>query len=188
LGDFILVTGGARSGKSRFAELLAGCSGLPVTYIATAQILDKEMAERVEKHRQSRPAEWDLIEEPFKIEKALLDLKDSQGIILLDCVTVWLSNLLLAGTPDQEILTQVGKAAQTAVGISPKVIFVTNEVGQGIVPDNPLARKYRDLAGWANQILAGAAAAVYYVVAGYPLEVKQQGQQILDSLRLQKNL
>lgn len=183
MGDFILVTGGARSGKSRFAELLAGCSGLPVTYIATAQILDKEMADRVEKHRQSRPAEWDLIEEPFNIEKALLDLKDNQGIILLDCVTIWLSNLLLADSP--EILTQVRKVAQTAVEIGPKVIFVTNEVGQGIVPDNPLSRRYRDLAGWANQILAEAATAVYYVVAGYPLEIKQQGQQLLNNLLLQ---
>lgn len=181
MGDFTLVTGGARSGKSRFAELLAGNSGLPVTYIATAQILDKEMADRVEKHRQSRPAEWDLIEEPYNIEKALLDIKDSPGIILLDCVTIWLSNLLLADSP--EILTQVQKVAQTAVQINHKVIFVTNEVGQGIVPDNPLSREYRDLAGRANQILAEAATAVYYVVAGYPLEIKQQGQQLLNSLR-----
>jgi adenosylcobinamide kinase/adenosylcobinamide-phosphate guanylyltransferase len=81
-----------------------------------------------------------------------------------------------------DILTQVRKVAQTAVQIRPKVIFVTNEVGQGIVPDNPLSRKYRDLAGWANQILAKAAKEVYYVVAGYPLEIKQQGQQLLNSL------
>ena len=208
MGDFILVTGGARSGKSRFAELLVTCSGLPVTYIATAQIWDQEMAERVEIHRQRRPAEWNVIEEPCDIKKILLSLKDEPGFILLDCVTVWLSNLLLAA-PDSEttqqepnqgapagscasdcpktaaedkILTQVCQVAQTATEIRPRIVFVTNEVGQGIVPDNPLARKYRDLAGRTNQILAEAADSVYMVIAGYPLEIKRQGQQILNNL------
>jgi len=206
--DFILVTGGARSGKSRFAELLAACSGLPVTYIATAQIWDQEMAERVEIHRQRRPAEWNVIEAPCDIEKILLSVKDEPGFILLDCVTVWLSNLLLAVSDSEEtrqepnqstvagsctsdslkpaaedkILTQVCQVAQTATEIRPRVVFVTNEVGQGIVPDNPLARKYRDLAGRANQILAEAADSVYVVTAGYPLEIKRPGQQILNNL------
>ncbi|HWQ89721.1 MAG TPA: bifunctional adenosylcobinamide kinase/adenosylcobinamide-phosphate guanylyltransferase [Desulfitobacteriaceae bacterium] len=208
MGDFILVTGGARSGKSRFAELLAACSGLPVTYIATAQIWDQEMAERVEIHRQRRPAEWNVIEEPYDIEKILLSLKEKPGFILLDCVTVWLSNLLLAASDSEitqqelkgstaagscpsdslkpaaedKILTQVCQVAQTAAEIQPRVVFVTNEVGQGIVPDNPLARKYRDLAGRANQILAEAADSVYVVMAGYPLEIKRPGQQILNNL------
>ena len=208
MGDFILVTGGARSGKSRFAELLVTCSGLPVTYIATAQIWDQEMAERVEIHCQRRPAEWNVIEEPCDIKKILLSLKDEPGFILLDCVTVWLSNLLLAasdsettqqepnqGAPagscasdcpktaaEDKILTQVCQVAQTATEIRPRIVFVTNEVGQGIVPDNPLARKYRDLAGRTNQILAEAADSVYMVIAGYPLEIKRQGQQILNNL------
>lgn len=221
LGNFTLVTGGARSGKSRFAELLATHSGLPVTYIATAQIWDLEMADRVEKHRQSRPTEWNLIEEPYHINKTLLSIKENSGLILLDCVTIWLSNLLLASSNPEEsltntsspsnnysstsdstekkpiyfspsiiaetaILSEVQKVAQTAAQISPKVIFVTNEVGQGIVPDNPLARAYRDLAGRANQILAEAATKVYFVVAGYPLEIKHQGQQLLDTLRSTK--
>jgi adenosylcobinamide kinase/adenosylcobinamide-phosphate guanylyltransferase len=189
MGDFILVTGGARSGKSRFAELLAARSGLPVTYIATAQIWDEEMAERVEKHRQSRPAEWNVIEEPYDIEKTLLALQESPGLILLDCVTIWLTNLLLdESRPADEaaILAQVKKVAQTAADSSSRVIFVTNEVGQGIVPDNPLARKYRDLAGRANQILAQAADSVFIVIAGYPLEIKHQGQQILNSLLSQE--
>ncbi|MHB8125770.1 MAG: bifunctional adenosylcobinamide kinase/adenosylcobinamide-phosphate guanylyltransferase [Desulfitobacteriaceae bacterium] len=191
MGNFTLVTGGARSGKSRFAELLATHSRLPVTYIATAQIWDKEMANRVEKHRQSRPSEWNLIEEPYHIEETLLSMKENNGLILLDCVTIWLSNLLLADSNQKEsdeagILTEVTKVAQTAVKISPKVIFVTNEVGQGIVPDNPLARAYRDLAGRANQILAEAATNVYFVVAGYPLEIKHQGQQLLNTLHSKK--
>ncbi len=211
MGDLILVTGGARSGKSRFAELLAAHSGLPITYIATAQIWDDEMADRVEKHRQSRPSTWNVIEEPIHIEETLLNLKENNGLILLDCVTLWLTNLLLAdsnpekspandhpntNTPtdkpfnsnpisidESEILNNVRRAAQITSQISPKVIFVTNEVGQGIVPDNPLARVYRDLAGRANQILAEAASAVYFVVAGYPFEIKHQGQQLLNTLR-----
>ncbi len=188
MGNFTLVTGGARSGKSRFAELLATHSRLPVTYIATAQIQDQEMADRVEKHRQSRPTEWNLIEEPYHIKETLLSIKEKPGLILLDCVTIWLSNLLLASSNPEEaaILTEVQKLAQTAAQIFPKVIFVTNEVGQGIVPDNPLARAYRDLAGRANQILAEAATSVYFVVAGYPLEIKHQGQQLLDTLRSQE--
>ncbi|MFZ3100921.1 MAG: bifunctional adenosylcobinamide kinase/adenosylcobinamide-phosphate guanylyltransferase [Desulfitobacteriaceae bacterium] len=185
MGNFTLVTGGARSGKSRFAELLATYSGLPVTYIATAQIRDQEMADRVEKHRQSRPPEWNLIEEPYQIKETLLSLKETPCLILLDCVTLWLSNLLLASSNPEEaaILTEVQEVAQIAAQITPKVIFVTNEVGEGIVPNNPLARAYRDLAGRANQLLAEAASAVYFVVAGYPLEIKRQGQQLLDTLR-----
>ena len=195
LGDFTLVTGGARSGKSRFAEVLATHSGLLVTYIATAQIWDKEMADRVEKHRQSRPPEWNVIEEPYHIEETLHSMKENRGLILLDCVTIWLSNLILQNSNLKdsqgfyspinvaEILSKVQKVAQTVALISPKVIFVTNEVGQGIVPDNPLAREYRDLAGRVNQILAEAATAVYFVVAGYPLEIKHQGQQLLNTLR-----
>lgn len=212
MSKLILVTGGARSGKSTFAEALARSSGRKVTYIATAQIWDEEMAYRVQKHRQSRPAEWDLIEEPLNIREVLFSLKENVGVVLLDCVTLWLSNLILkyhSIEPDpyakstnpiehysteqtqpfyeqqieQKILALVREAAAVALEINPTVILVTNEVGSGIVPDNPLARAYRDLAGRSNQILAQAAAEVYLVVAGYPLEVKGPGQLILDRLQ-----
>ena len=191
MSKLTLVTGGARSGKSRFAELLAKSTGKPVIYVATAQVGDEEMAQRVAKHRQTRPPEWHLIEEPIKVIEVLAKFRDDDVTILLDCVTLWLTNLLLAteaaerSDPEEterDILQQVAAVAQTAATIQPNVIFVTNEVGQGIVPENVLARAYRDLAGRANQILARAAATVYLVVAGYPLEIKQTGQRLLDLL------
>lgn len=198
MSNFTLITGGARSGKSTFAEQLAAHPGRPVIYIATAQVLDDEMALRVEKHKQQRPSNWQLIEEPFNIPTVLERIRNEDAIVLLDCVTIWLSNLMLktlSSTPEsvfpdtltpeaeEEILVQVQKAATLAQKIAPKVIMVTNEVGQGIVPDNPMARSYRDLAGRSNQLLAHQADKVFWVVAGYPLEIKQSGQELLDSLK-----
>lgn len=210
LSQFTLITGGARSGKSHFAELLAAHSKRPVTYIATAQVWDEEMALRVKKHQQQRPATWRLIEEPLNIRDTLIQLKDEDGVILLDCVTLWLTNLLLKeqaqpvtpSCPDgatnpsdlqgdhdlsnvelqAQILASVKDVAQLAQEIKPQVIFVSNEVGQGIVPENPLARAYRDLAGRSNQILAHSADQVYMVVAGIPMEIKHSGEKLLASL------
>lgn len=211
MSNFVLITGGARSGKSSFAELLASHPGKPVIYLATAQVLDDEMALRVKKHRNQRPDNWHLIEEPLNIPAVLKEVTDENAVILLDCVTIWLSNLLLESlsspsssdsdsdsdspqevtvplhlTPEAEdtILSQVQKVATLAREITPQVIMVTNEVGQGIVPDNPLARSYRDLSGRANQLLARHADKVYWVVAGYPIEVKQSGQELINSLSL----
>lgn len=193
MSQFTFITGGARSGKSRFAELLAAHAKRPVIYIATAQILDGEMALRVKKHQQQRPSTWRLIEEPRNILDTLLKLKDDDGIILLDCVTLWLTNLLLEGyvqddhdcfnnTLEPQILKSVQEVAQLARDIKPEVIFVSNEVGQGIVPENALARAYRDLAGRSNQILARSADQVYMVVAGIPMELKHSGEKLLASL------
>ena len=191
---FTLVTGGARSGKSHFAELLAAQPKRPVIYIATAQIWDEEMALRVKKHQQQRPSTWRLIEEPRNIRDTLIQLKDEDAVILLDCVTLWLTNLLLAGQAKQQndhplsdlvepkILATVQEVAQLAHEIKPPVIFVTNEVGQGIVPENPLSRAYRDLAGRSNQILAHSADHVYMIVAGFPMEIKHAGEKLLASL------
>lgn len=188
MSQFTLITGGARSGKSRFAERLAAHAKRPVTYIATAQIRDEEMALRVKKHQQQRPSTWRLIEEPRNILDTLIQLKDEDGVILLDCVTLWLTNLLLADGDlfsnelEPQILAMVKGVAQLAREIKPHVIFVSNEVGQGIVPENPLARAYRDLAGRSNQILAHSAEQVYMVVAGFPLEIKHSGEKLLASL------
>lgn len=206
MSTFTLITGGSRSGKSRFAELLAAHIALPnrpVTYIATAQIWDEEMAVRVKKHQEQRPAAWRLIEEPMNIYDTLLQMDDEDGIILLDCVTLWLTNLLLAeqavstthadpNTPqshsiyekiETKVLTIVRDVAKIAKEIKPEVIFVTNEVGQGIVPENYLSRAYRDLAGRSNQILAESADSVYWVLAGLPMEIKRSGETLLSSLR-----
>lgn len=188
MSQFTLITGGARSGKSRFAELLAAHAKRPVIYIATAQIWDEEMALRVKKHQQQRPSTWRLIEEPRNIRDTLLQLKDEDGVILLDCVTLWLTNLLLADGDlfnnelEPQILDIVKDVAQLAREIKPQVIFVSNEVGQGIVPEYPLARAYRDLAGRSNQILAHSADQVYMVVAGFPMEIKHSGEKLLASL------
>jgi len=188
MSQFTLITGGARSGKSRFAELLAAHAKRPVIYIATAQIGDEEMALRVKKHQQQRPSTWRLIEEPRNIRDTLIQLKDEDVIILLDCVTLWLTNLLLADGDlfnkelEPQILDVVKDVAQLAREIKPQVIFVSNEVGQGIVPEYPLARAYRDLAGRSNQILAHSADQVYMVVAGFPLEIKHSGEKLLASL------
>ncbi|OLN29959.1 bifunctional adenosylcobinamide kinase/adenosylcobinamide-phosphate guanylyltransferase [Desulfosporosinus metallidurans] len=210
MSQFTLITGGARSGKSHFAELLAASAKSPVIYIATAQIWDDEMALRVKKHQQQRPSTWRLIEEPQAIRDTLFQLKDENGVILLDCVTLWLSNLLLKGqtkpaapsehTPEEssldpqetseqftdlepQIVATVKEVAQLAQEIKPQVIFVTNELGQGIVPEYPLARAYRDLVGRCNRVLAQSANDVYLVVAGFPIEIKHAGEKLLASLR-----
>ncbi|AET67100.1 adenosyl cobinamide kinase/adenosyl cobinamide phosphate guanylyltransferase [Desulfosporosinus orientis DSM 765] len=198
MSEFTFITGGARSGKSSFAERLAAKDKRPVIYIATAQVWDKEMAIRVKKHQEQRPASWRLIEEPLNIRETLTLLKDEEVVILLDCVTLWLTNMLLAGQADQaeeaeqgsqiynhiepKILDIVKDVARLAQEIKPKVIFVSNEVGQGIVPENPLARAYRDLAGRSNQILARCAENVYMVIAGFPIDVKSSGEKLLASL------
>lgn len=196
MSDLILITGGARSGKSSFAELLAAHPGLPVVYIATAQVYDEEMALRVKKHREQRPSDWSLVEEPLAISSVLEHYRNERVVLLLDCVTLWLTNLLLSeyseessedpfaqDEKEQIILDQVRRIAHLAQDIVPQVIMVTNEVGQGIVPDNPLSRAYRDLAGRANQLLGRTASKVYSVVAGYPVEIKESGQALIDSLK-----
>lgn len=177
MSNTILITGGARSGKSRFAEELTRSFGTALCYIATAQALDGEMDERIERHRLRRGNQWETIEEPLMIPQTLARIDGIYSAILLDCVTLWLSNLLLShdeNDPAAEglVLTNVQRLAATLRGMSTPVILVTNEVGQGIVPENPLARLYRDIAGQANQILAAACTTVYVTISGIPLKLK----------------
>lgn len=196
MSELIFITGGARSGKSSFAELLAAYPRLPVVYVATAQVYDQEMALRVQKHREQRPAEWDLVEEPLELASVLERYRQKNIVLLVDCITLWLTNLLLSdyqegleddsqalAAREKQILEQVRAVAHLARDIAPQVILVSNEVGDGIVPDNPLSRAYRDLAGRANQILARAADKAYAVIAGYPVDLKASGQALLDSLQ-----
>ena len=164
----ILVTGGARSGKSAFAEgLIAAMPGDPV-YIATARPGDAEMAERIARHRASRGPGWTTIEEPLDLCAALAN-SDGQGPRIVDCLTLWLSNLMLAEAEWEAAATAL---ADTLAGQASPVVLVTNEVGLGIVPDTPLGRAFRDAAGMLNQRIAHACDAVYLVVAGQPLKVK----------------
>jgi adenosylcobinamide kinase/adenosylcobinamide-phosphate guanylyltransferase len=164
----VLITGGARSGKSRRAEMRARAfPGRPV-YIATAEALDAEMAERIEKHRARRGNEWLEREVPLDLIPALL-ATDGGGARLIDCLTLWLSNLLHA---QRDWAKAVSELAEALSRQKSPVIMVTNEVGLGIVPDNTLARAYRDAAGQMNQRIAAAADEVEFVVAGLPMKLK----------------
>lgn len=181
MAKIILVTGGARSGKSVFAEQLAESYGQRVAYIATAEIWDREMAERVEIHRDRRPEQWLTFEAPLQAQAVIAEAAASCEVILFDCLTVYTSNCLLAVPEDagahrrsQSVLSSIDMLVQAAQGCQGTVIFVTNEVGDGIVPENKLAREFRDLAGWVNQRVAKAADEVFLVVCGLPVEIKQR--------------
>jgi adenosylcobinamide kinase/adenosylcobinamide-phosphate guanylyltransferase len=179
-GKIILVTGGARSGKSEFAEQYALMSGKPVAYIATAQIYDEEMRLRVALHRQRRPNNWRTYEAPYFAEKAIDQAVTHADIILFDCLTLYTSNLLLApNVSDNQkergryIAAQIELLLESARSSQATVIFVTNEVGMGVVPENALAREYRDVAGLANQQVAACADEVYLVVSGLAVDIKK---------------
>jgi adenosylcobinamide kinase/adenosylcobinamide-phosphate guanylyltransferase len=168
-----LILGGARSGKSSFAEKqaeeLAKASDADLLYIATGQAFDAEMTNRIARHQADRAAIWTTLEEPLELPKALEAKMTKDQVILVDCVTLWLSNLMLSKrNVEQEAQTLVD-VLETAKG---HVIFVSNEVGQGIVPDNALARRFRDEAGWLNQKLAAVADEVVFITAGLPQWLK----------------
>lgn len=172
-----LITGGTRCGKSRFAEQLAQQYGAPLCYLATAQPLDHEMDDRIARHRARRGSDWHTVEEPLALPQTLARLDGSYRALLVDCVTLWLTNLLLLRElPDAEreeaLLGDVRSLATTLRAIATPVILVTNEVGMGIVPEHPLGRLFRDLAGQANQILAATCNEVYAMISGIPLKLK----------------
>ena len=174
--NLIYVTGGARSGKSRLAERRAGelAGGGQVTYLATAQAFDTEMTERTLRHRQDRPAGWPTLEEPLNVAAALGGV---QGVVLLDCLSLWVSNLMLRGDTDGAILQaahdlmRVQRERGGPLSVHP-LIVVSNEVGSGIVPDNALARRYRDTLGWVNQAVAEASSEAWMAVSGLPMRLK----------------
>lgn len=165
------MTGGARSGKSRFAEDALGHYSR-VGYLATAAAGDGEMAVRIEQHRARRNPAWVTLEEPRDIVACIEAHAPALDAILVDCVTLWLSNLLGDGLSDSDILVRVDQLAAYLAAPGTRVMCVTNEVGSGIVPATPLGRRFRDLAGTANQRLAGGAHAVYWLVSGIPVRVK----------------
>ena len=176
----ILITGGARSGKSTFAEKLASnLANGRKAYIATAQVFDDEMAQRIKIHQSRRGEDWKTFEAPFNAEEAIIEAGGDFDVILFDCLTIYLSNFLCAfenvddiDKINAELQIVVKKLINAAKRIRGTIIFVTNEVGAGIVPENKLARVYRDCAGIANQMIAAEADEVYLVVAGIPLKIK----------------
>ncbi|WP_455914353.1 bifunctional adenosylcobinamide kinase/adenosylcobinamide-phosphate guanylyltransferase [Pseudomonas syringae] len=166
-----LILGGARSGKSRLAEKLASDSGLDVIYIATSQPLDGEMNQRVALHRERRPAEWGLIEEPVELARVLRENAGEGRCLLVDCLTLWLTNLLMLDDPQR--LAQEREALLDGVAEWPgEIIFVSNETGLGVVPLGELTRRYVDEAGWLHQALAERCHRVVFTVAGLPMTLK----------------
>ncbi|MGD1878236.1 MAG: bifunctional adenosylcobinamide kinase/adenosylcobinamide-phosphate guanylyltransferase [Kiloniellaceae bacterium] len=167
-----LILGGARSGKSTYAERLAESADGPCIYLATAAAGDAEMAERIALHRRRRGPRWSTQEEPLDLGGALLAASLPGSVILVDCLTLWLSNVMHAGL-------NVNNQCEQLLAVLPRlagpVIFVSNEVGLGIVPDNALARRFRDDAGRLNQAVAAAAQQVVFVAAGLPLVMKSEG-------------
>ena len=178
-GDLVLVTGGVRSGKSAFAERLAAGYGLPVVYVATAEAGDAEMAARIAAHRARRPPSWTTLEAPLEPAGAVRAIGEGRYVVLLDCLGMLVSNVLLAehegagAAPRLErVVAELGELAR---GPQRRLIVVTAEVGLGFLPLSPLARTYLDLLGAANQRLAHAAARVYLVVAGIPVDLRALG-------------
>ncbi|SMC23583.1 adenosylcobinamide kinase /adenosylcobinamide-phosphate guanylyltransferase [Desulfacinum hydrothermale DSM 13146] len=168
-----LVLGGARSGKSTFAESLVAAFPPPHVYVATAQVLDAEMEARVAAHRARRGSHWRTVECPLDLPQTLSELDREGSPILVDCITLWLSNLL-ADRGDAGAKDAVERLCRVLEATASPVVLVSNEVGCGIVPANAMARTYRDLAGWANQRLAAACRAVTLVAAGLPWTLKPQ--------------
>ena len=165
-----LILGGTRSGKSRFAETLAAASGKSLVYVATAQALDDEMHTRIAHHQSSRTNHWLTIEEPLNLSATLQQLSTEKTCILVDCLTLWLTNILLAG--DDIFQRERTALLETLPQLTGDIIFVSNEVGMGIVAADPLSRRFVDEAGRLHQALATLCDHVTFVTAGLPLSLK----------------
>ena len=165
----MLVLGGARSGKSAYAERLVAESGLEPVYVATAEARDAEMTARIEAHRARRNPSWRTVEAPDRLEDALRAQTGEGRAVLVDCLTLWLSNLMLGGTDVEARSSALAGVARAAPGLC---VFVSNEVGLGLVPDNALGRRFRDAQGRLNQTIAGVADTVVFMAAGLPLVLK----------------
>jgi adenosylcobinamide kinase/adenosylcobinamide-phosphate guanylyltransferase len=168
-----LVLGGARSGKSRYGLGLAACCPAPYLFVATCEPRDAEMEARIAAHQRERGSEWIAQEVPLELTAALQTAQGAYGVILVDCLTMWVSNLLHHSGRDQgRTQTACEQLVESLQTTSTPTILISNEVGLGIVPDNPLAREFRDQVGWLHQRLARVADLVVMVVAGVPLLVK----------------
>ncbi|WEX76075.1 bifunctional adenosylcobinamide kinase/adenosylcobinamide-phosphate guanylyltransferase [Sinorhizobium numidicum] len=166
----VLVLGGARSGKSSFAEKLVEASGLPMHYVATGRAFDDEMRERIGRHQAARQGKgWTTHEEPLDLVGALRHIDDPARAILIDCLTLWVTNLMME---ERDMAAEFAALAAFLSDARARLILVSNEVGLGIVPENRMARDFRDHAGRLHQIVAEKSAEVYFVAAGLPLKMK----------------
>lgn len=168
-----LILGGARSGKSRLAEQIAKDSGLSVIYMATAQALDEEMQQRIAHHQQQRPAHWQVLEEPIYLADRLLQCDQANQLILVDCLTLWLSNLLFAEDPALQ-QQQMQKLFEILPQLQSQIILVSNETGLGVVPMGEISRRFVDEAGRLHQTLGQLAHKVMFCVAGFPMILKDE--------------
>jgi len=171
MGKITFILGGARSGKSTYALNLAK-KRKKVAFIATCQGLDQEMQARIKLHKKTRPFHWQTFEEPQKTSELLSKISGKFEVILIDCLTLLVSNLMLKGVKDKAIKKEITKVLAALKKIKADTIIVSNEVGLGIVPENKLARDFRDLAGKINQIVAAESDEVFFMVSGIPWRVK----------------
>lgn len=169
---FTFILGGARSGKSSYAVNLAKSMGKKIIFIATCIPGDKEMKHKVKLHRKSRPSTWKVIEEGVNIDSVLRKIKTDCDAILIDCISLFISNLMAIEPNDEKVENKVRRVIEQLKKLAVEVIIVSNEVGMGIVPDNPLARRFRDLLGRSNQMLAQSADVVIMMHAGIPTVIK----------------
>ncbi|OWV77960.1 adenosylcobinamide kinase/adenosylcobinamide phosphate guanyltransferase [Rhizobium sp. R634] len=169
LSNSTLVLGGARSGKSRFAENLITSSGLERHYIATGRAWDDEMQARIDQHKADRGGSWTTHEEPLDLAERLKAIDGAGRAIIVDCLTLWLTNLMMEG---RDIALQAAALAAWLPQAKAKLVIVSNEVGLGIVPENRMAREFRDHAGRLHQMIAAKADEVYFIAAGLPLKMK----------------
>jgi adenosylcobinamide kinase/adenosylcobinamide-phosphate guanylyltransferase len=172
MAKITFITGGARSGKSRLAEELTAKKGDPLGYLATGQAGDAEMTARIARHQARRGTAWQTMEEPIRVLEVLQGHDGYFRAIMVDCLTLWLSNLLFHYSDPARVLQDVQELAASFATLQTPLFIVSNEVGMGIVPENPLARNFRDLAGEANELIAAAADNVYITFSGLPLKLK----------------
>ncbi len=168
----IFITGGCRSGKSRYALQYANRHFSKKLFLATCEVLDEEMARRVENHKKVRGPEWTTIEEPVDIIKKIREYGRDGEVILIDCLTLWLYNLLMKWDNDLRVIDETEKLIDNVKQSPTSIILVSNEVGMGIVPADPLSRRYRDLLGMMNQRIAEALDTVIFMVSGIPIFLK----------------
>lgn len=175
MNNITLIIGGARSGKSAYAEKLASESQLPVTYIATAQVYDDEFKQRVQHHKDRRPADWALVEEPHHLTYTLMRLAKTNQCIIVDCLTLWLAQWICPDcSPPKDYTWQSEREdfLKTLAKLDGKIILVSNEVGMGIVPLGEINRQFQDEQGRLNQAVASVANQVVFIAAGLPLKLK----------------
>jgi adenosylcobinamide kinase/adenosylcobinamide-phosphate guanylyltransferase len=172
MGRIIFILGGARSGKSQYALKLVKRECKKVAFIATCLPLDEEMKKRISMHKKTRPSHWQTFEEPKDLPLLLKQIGAKFEVILIDCLTLWLSNLMLKGLKEDTIENKIDNILDLLVKIKAKSIIVSNEVGLGIVPENKLGRDFRDMAGRINQRVAGKSDEVFFMISGIPWKLR----------------